>query len=279
MRRMYFPGSGVTVPVLLPPAAAFVVSFFTSMVGISGAFLLLPFQISILSITAPSISATNLVFNLVATPGGLWRFARERRVDWRLGLLVGVGTVPGLLAGWWLRSHWLSDARDFELFVALVLAALALRLWIRRADNTAEPASPTPLPRSEWNSGIFAAAVAVGVVGGTYGIGGGSIMAPVLVGVFGLRVHAVAGATLLATLMTSIAGVAMYSLLPTSSGLDMHPDWKLGLLFGIGGLAGSYAGAQAQRFVRQRPLELGLASVITALSVAYIAQFLLAVGR
>ena len=104
-------------------------------------------------------------------------------------------------------------------------------------------------------------------------------MAPVLVAVFGLRVHAVAGATLLATLMTSVAGVAMYSLLPTSSGVDMHPDWQLGLLFGLGGLAGTYAGARAQKFVRQRPLELALAAVIAALSATYIVQYLTAAGR
>jgi len=129
------------------------------------------------------------------------------------------------------------------------------------------------------NPGILAAATAIGVVGGAYGIGGASIMAPVLVGVFGLRVRAVAGASLMATLITSIAGVAMYSLLPTSPGVNMHPDWPLGLLFGLGGLAGSYLGARTQRFVTQRPLELGLASVIASLSVTYIAQFILAVVR
>ena len=53
-----------------PPVAAFVISFFTSMAGISGAFLLLPLQMSVLGFTSPAVSATNLVFNLVATPAG-----------------------------------------------------------------------------------------------------------------------------------------------------------------------------------------------------------------
>ena len=44
----------------LPPVVAFVISFFTSMVGISGAFLLLPIQISFLGLTGPAVSATNL---------------------------------------------------------------------------------------------------------------------------------------------------------------------------------------------------------------------------
>jgi len=39
-----FPISGVTTNVLIPPIVALIVSFFTSMGGVSGAFLLLPFS-------------------------------------------------------------------------------------------------------------------------------------------------------------------------------------------------------------------------------------------
>ena len=51
---MYFPVSGVEVSPLIPLAVSFVVSFFTSMGGISGAFLLLPFQMSVLGFTSPT---------------------------------------------------------------------------------------------------------------------------------------------------------------------------------------------------------------------------------
>lgn len=271
---MYFQGSGVEVPLWVPPAVAFAVSFFTSMVGVSGAFLLLPFQMSVLGIVAPSVSATNLVFNLVATPGGLWRFAKEGRVDWRLGLLMAIGTLPGLLVGWWLRSHWLLNPQVFRLFVGIVLLGLALRMLMVRASRS--PASSLPSAPGEW--AIFSVSVVVGVIGGAYGIGGGAIMAPMLVAVFGLSVHAVAGATLLATLVTSLAGVAAYSLLPAPLGVDMRPDWPLGLLFGVGGLAGMYAGARVQKFVPQRPLELGLALVVATMAATYITQYFLA-GR
>lgn len=56
-----FPVSGVKTNVLLPPLVAMVISFFTSMGGISGAFLLVPFQMSVLNYTAPSVSGTNHV--------------------------------------------------------------------------------------------------------------------------------------------------------------------------------------------------------------------------
>lgn len=56
---MLFPISGIEVNPFIPFVVAFVVSFITSMGGVSGAFLLLPFQVSMLGYTAPSVSATN----------------------------------------------------------------------------------------------------------------------------------------------------------------------------------------------------------------------------
>ena len=55
--------------------------------------------------------------------------------------------------------------------------------------------------------GVGLMSLVVGLVGGIYGIGGGSIIAPVFVAMFGLPVHVVAGATLMGTLVTSMAGV------------------------------------------------------------------------
>ena len=65
---MLFPVSGVDVPVFVPPLAAFAVSFFCSMGGVSGAFLLLPFQMTFLGYTSPSVRATNQFYNVVAIP-------------------------------------------------------------------------------------------------------------------------------------------------------------------------------------------------------------------
>ena len=45
---MQFPVSGIAIDPWIPPLVAFGISFLTSMGGISGAFLLLPFQMSIL---------------------------------------------------------------------------------------------------------------------------------------------------------------------------------------------------------------------------------------
>lgn len=238
------------------------------MVGVSGAFLMVPFQMSVLGYVTPSVSATNLVFNLVAIPGGVWRYAQEKRVDWQLAWVITAGTFPGMLAGWWLRLHWLLEPRTFKPFVGLLSLWLSTRLvWHRRVPQIAvrhgSAGEATQLP-------IIAAALVIGAIGGAYGVGGGSIMAPVLVVVFGRQLHSIAGAALFATLANSAAGVAMYQFLPAPPGVASRPDWALGILFGLGGAAGMYLGARTQKQMSRRVLEFGMVAVLSTVAVGYI---------
>ena len=92
-----FPVSGVETALWLPPLIAFAISFFTSMAGVSGAFLLLPFQMSVLGFVSPSVTPTNLVFNITAIPSGVYRYLRERRLVWSLTGAVVAGTMPGAI--------------------------------------------------------------------------------------------------------------------------------------------------------------------------------------
>src|SRR5512143_786605 len=125
-----FPISGVTTNILLPPVVSLVISFFTSMGGISGAFLLLPFQMSVLNYTAPSVSGTNHVFNIVAIPSGVYRYIKEGRMAWPLTWVVIAGTLPGVFVGYYLRVLYLPDPRTFKFFVGCVLGYLGLRLLL-----------------------------------------------------------------------------------------------------------------------------------------------------
>ena len=49
-------------------AAAYVIAALAAPAGISGAVLLLPFQVSVLGAPSPAGAPTNLLYNVVATP-------------------------------------------------------------------------------------------------------------------------------------------------------------------------------------------------------------------
>ncbi|HSB32861.1 MAG TPA: sulfite exporter TauE/SafE family protein, partial [Nitrospirota bacterium] len=125
---MLFPVSGVKTWVFLPPLVAFVVSSLTSMAGVSGAFILLPFQMSVLGFTSPAVSSTNFVYNIVAIPSGVYRYFKEGRMAWPLTWVVIIGTLPGVFIGYYLRILYLPDPRAFKLFVGMVLLYIGGRL-------------------------------------------------------------------------------------------------------------------------------------------------------
>jgi len=146
---MYFPVSGVEVSPLIPLAVSFVVSFFTSMGGISGAFLLLPFQMSVLGFTSPAVSSTNLVFNIVAIPSGVYRYIREGRMAWPLAWIIILGTLPGVFIGAIIRIKYFPDPRHFKVFMGCVLLYVALRLLLDlRAKAGLEKSKTEEIERS-----------------------------------------------------------------------------------------------------------------------------------
>lgn len=289
MQPLHFAVSGVDAFFWVPPLAGLVLAFFSSMVGISGAFLLLPFQMSVLGFAGPAASATNMVFNLFATPGGIWRYRHERRMLSPLAWLISIGSLPGIVLGFYIRTRWLADAAHFRLFVGIVLLYVAYRL-LAAVANRADAAHGIPQGgigpcRREAGRYVFSfdgaehefsvkavlvLAFVVGIIGGIYGIGGGAMIAPFLIAAFGLPVHAVAGAALAGAFASSLAGVAIYSLLPVPGVGSVAPDWALGSLFGLGGFAGMILGSAFQKRVSPALLRGALGVLLCLLGGYYL---------
>lgn len=114
-------------------------------------------------------------------------------------------------------------------------------------------------------------ALVVGCIGGIYGIGGGSIIAPVLIG-SGRPAADVAPAALASTLVTSVAGVVTFTILAAQTHGSVAPNWPTGIALGVGGLLGSYIGARLQ----SRLPEHLIRRLLGVLEVAIGIRFLLA---
>jgi uncharacterized membrane protein YfcA len=246
-------------------ALAFILALATTPAGVSGAVLLLPIQLSVLHVPSPSVTPTNLLFNVIATPGGLLRFAREHRLRGPLTGLLVAGTLPGVIVGAILRVEVFAGQRSFTVIAALVLLPLGLWLLLG-AQNLARP---RPAPTRRHRQATWLLALVVGTVGGLYGIGGGSILAPIMIAL-GYSVYEVAPATLTATFLTSIAGVATYQVLQTIHGGTIAPQWILGACLGAGGFAGSYCGARLQRHLPERNLRRLLGLIACLVAVRYL---------
>jgi Sulfite exporter TauE/SafE len=134
------------------------------------------------------------------------------------------------------RVCLLPDGSIFKALVSVLLLPLGVWLLVRDQRPTRRTGALAP--------GILVTlGFAAGLVGGIYGIGGGSLLAPVLVA-SGYLVASVAPAALLSTFVTSCVGAATYAVLAVTGRPPAAPDWHSGIACGLGGLVGGYLGGQ-----------------------------------
>ncbi|WP_411104905.1 sulfite exporter TauE/SafE family protein [Streptomyces sp. cmx-4-9] len=249
-------------------ATGLLIAVLTAPVGVSGAVFLLPVQLSVFNVPSPAVTPTNLLFNVVAGPGALLRYRRHGSLRGPLVRRLVLGTLPGVVAGAVIRVFALPGPAVFRLLVAALLLPLGLWLCFRTLRPARHDRAAEPSPRT-----VTGLAVAVGVVGGIYGIGGGSLLGPILVG-RGMPVARVAPAALASTFATSVVGSATYALLSLAESGDISPDWFLGLACGVGGLIGGYLGARLQPRLPETALRLLLGALAASVGVLYAAAAL-----
>ena len=257
-------GTGWTEVVAL--LAAFVIAVIASPAGISGAVLLLPFQVGVLGTPSPAVTPTNLLYNVVATPGAIYRYWRQGQTGGRLTRLLISGSPPGVVIGSIIRVELLPGARVFDLVVGAVLTPLGAWIAVSRPDPQARPVRSGNSPASFL---LIVLAAAVGCVGGIYGIGGGSILAPILIG-SGRSPAEVAPAALASTFVTSVAGVVTFTVLSIHQHAHIAPDWPTGIALGIGGLAGAYTGARVQSRLPDLLIRRVMGVLVLAIGIRYL---------
>ena len=251
---------------LIALAAGFAMAVIATPAGISGAVLLLPFQVSVLGTPSPAVTPTNLLYNVIATPAALYRYRRQHQSGGRLAVLLTAGTLPGVIAGSVIRVVLIPGPRIFALVIAAVLLPLGAWLTATRPSHRTDatrPARQLPAPA------LITLACAVGCIGGIYGIGGGSILAPVLTG-SGRPAAEVAPAALTSTFVTSIAGVATFTALALSHHGPVGPDWPAGVALGLGGLAGAYTGARLQARLPDALIRRTIGILTIAIAARYL---------
>jgi uncharacterized membrane protein YfcA len=244
--------------------AGVAIATLTAPVGVSGAVFLLPVQLSVLHVPNPAVTPTNLLYNVIAGPGALIKYRRNGQLNGHLTRQLLVGTVPGVMVGAVIRVFLLPGARPFRIVSGLVL--LVIGVWLIRRTVGQNRVHRPPSSRA-----LVTLALGVGVIGGIYGIGGGSIISPILVG-SGMAVAVVAPAALASTFVTSIVGALTYAVLALLAAGSIAPEWPIGIACGLGGLLGGYLGARLQPHIPEHALRLLLGCLAIGVAVLYLVQ-------
>lgn len=198
--------------------------------GIGGGAVMVPLLVLWLALPQHRAHATSLAAIIVTAASGMARFAGGGEVHYLAGLGIAAGAVAGAFAGAQLM-HRLSPTRLRQAFgVLMVVVSLQMLFGFTPEGGALVLGGP------QVAVGYLLLGVAAGVLSGLMGVGGGVIIVPAMVLLFGFSQHAAEGTSLLIIIPTAVAGSIRHA-------KNGYTDVRLGMILGAGGVVGAWLGA------------------------------------
>lgn len=199
----------------------------SGLLGIGGGLVSTPAIRLLLGYPALIAVGTPLAVIVPATVTGAWEYSRRRNVDVRAALTVGGIGAFAAVGGAALTSYVGGS-------VVLVLTALVI---LHAAWRLAFPAEPTPAAEGARAGRLGLVGILAGLFSGFFGLGGGVVIIPGLVGWMGMPIRKAVGTSLLAITVIALPGIAVHTWLG-------HIDWLLAALLVAGVIPGAWLGAR-----------------------------------
>jgi uncharacterized membrane protein YfcA len=221
---------------------AILIGLTLGLLGSGGSILTVPVLLYLVHMPDKLAIASSLGIVGGISLAGAIPYALHRLVRWRFVLLFGIPDMLGAWVGAWIGSY-LPGAVQLLIFAIVMLAAATVMLRRPVLHETTEP-------HAAWK--IVLIGLAVGVVVGIVGVGGGFLIVPSLV-IFGrLMMREAIGTSLVNIMLASFTGFARYLVSLSAHGL--HVDWGIMGLFVLVGAFGSFAGHQIAGRIPQHRL-------------------------
>lgn len=259
----------------LLPVAGFLIGIVASMSGVGGGIFIVPLLAigyGFIPQHAVGTSLGSIIFTALAAT---YSYARQKRIFYRLGLLMAVATVPGAYLGAYVTT--IASPRLLGLVFGVFLFFMALRMIFNdlgRSANTVADSLSRPLKSDADYIGSFltltwvlALGFLAGFGSGFLGIGGGVLAVPVLNFGLGMPIHYATATSMFMMIFTSLSGAVKHT-------LAHHLSWSYALLLALGTIFGAQVGAGFSRRVSGRMLRRIFGVIMLVVSVQMILRFL-----
>ena len=184
--------------------------------------------------------------------------ARAGRVRWRIAVLFGVVAMAGAYAGGRL-ARFIPGTVLLVAFAVIMIAAGLAMLRGRKDTTGADSDQRLPVVR------IALLGMAVGLISGLVGAGGGFLLVPALALLGGLPMPIAVGTSLVVIAMQSFAGFAGHL-------ASEQIDWRLAAFITAAAVIGALIGGTPDRVGQPDTLRKGLRLVRPAMSSVILAQ-------
>jgi len=218
-----------------------------SMIGLGGGIIVVP-VLTFLGFP-PTVAASNSLFAALSNSiASTISYSRQKRIEYFLGLKLGLLAIPGTILGAILSTDIAPDI--FKILFGLVLIASAIYIFLRKQIESKEKVISKQMIIFAIGSSFFA-----GIISSFFGIGGGIIFVPLMVVGMGMSMKKAAPTSQLILFFASLSGVIVHSVLG-------HPDFLQAGFLAIGSFFGGLVGAKLSLSVKERNLKILISIVL-----------------
>jgi uncharacterized protein len=227
-----------------------VAGFLGGLFGVGGGILIVPALVLVMHMDQRLAHGTSLAAVLPIAVASLIGYTLEGKVDWPVGVLLAIGAVGGAVVG----THVLG-----YVFAGFLLLT-AVRLF---TDHS------SALGRSDLTVGRGALLVLVGVVtgilAGLLGVGGGIVMVPAMIVLFGIPAVVAKGTSLAVIVPTAVMGT-------WRNRTKHNTDLRVAAAVGMAGIVSAFAASQVSVGLSETTSNVLFALLIAAVAVRMLFQ-------
>ena len=230
----------------------FVAGVLGSIIGLGGGIVVVP----VLTFFGfpPTLAASNSLFaafsNAVAST---FSYSRQKRIEYSLGLKLGLLTIPGTILGAYVSSDVTPGI--FKILFGLVLVSSAVYIFLRKRLDAKDATITKQIMVFAIAASFFA-----GIISSFFGIGGGIIFVPLMVVGMGMAMKKAAPTSQFILLFASLSGIIVHSILG-------HPDFIQAGLLAVGSFVGGLFGARLSLEIKERFLQILVSVIIIAAAI------------
>jgi len=279
-RFVRFRGSKVeAIAVATLALLAALVGMVAAMTGVGGGFLIVPVLNLAFGLPVHQAVGTSLVTIIFTALFSTFAYAKQKRIDYKLGLIFTIGTVPGAILGAYTTKLLTERVLAAVFGVSLILiASRMIGVWKISSIRSLKAATGWRRRLVDSKGMIFEYSANMkpgislsflgGFASGLLGIGGGVVMVPVLNLAVGFPIHLAVAASMFIMIFTSISGAMTHIALG-----NVQLEYAAYLILGV--IAGTQLGAAVASRLKEKALTRIFGFVIILIGLRMITSYFL----
>jgi uncharacterized membrane protein YfcA len=201
---------------ILLPLLGFLIGTVASMVGVGGGVFIVPLLTLLYEFSPSEAVGTSLATIIFTSLASTANYSRQKRIYYKTGLILALTTIPGAFLGAYLTS--IIEERLLGLIFGLFIFFVALRMIFKlsfsrtkqsHTEKSAHSESSLFESRREISLGV-ALSFFGGLSSGLLGIGGGSLLVPIMVLAMKIPMHITVATSMFTMIFTSTSGVVQH---------------------------------------------------------------------